>query len=205
MTPTTSTKPLKNSSEPVYDALRSQIRAFRPSCAQERADRELMLRAMEQYNDLLTRDNPVMHFTASSWIVSPARDRVLMVYHNIYRSWSWTGGHADGEPDMLTVAVKEAMEETGLRALTPVTPEAFSLEILNVAAHVKRGRHVSAHLHLNLTYLLEGDPSASLRCAPEENSSVAWFDPDLAIESSREPNMQVIYRKLNEKLRRMPC
>ena len=164
-----------------------------------------MLRALDRYDDLLTRDNPVMHLTASSWIVSPARDRVLMVYHNLYRAWSWTGGHADGEPDMLTVAVKEAMEETGLYAVKPVLRAPFSLEILNVAAHVKRGRHVSAHLHLNLTYLLEADPSAPLHCAPDENSAVAWFDPDLAVESSREPNMQVIYRKLNEKLRRLPC
>lgn len=189
----------------MYDLLRRGIEAFLPDCAQETADRALMLRAMEQYDDLLTRDNPVMHFTSSSWIVSPARDRVLMVYHNIYRSWSWTGGHADGDPDPMAVAVREAMEETGLQALTPVLPQVFSLEILNVAAHVKRGRHVSAHLHLNLTYLLEADPSAPLRCAPDENSAVAWFDPDLAVESSREPDMRVIYRKLNEKLRRTPC
>ena len=164
-----------------------------------------MLRAMERYDDLLTRDNPVMHFTASSWIVSPARDRVLMVCHELYRSWSWTGGHADGDPDLLAVAVKEAMEETGLREVRPVFPEVFSLELLSVAAHVKRGRHVSAHLHLNLTYLLEADPHAPLGSAPGETSAAAWFEPDIAVESSREPNMQVIYRKLNAKLRRTPC
>ena len=194
-----------STSEDRYGQLRRLIGAYRPGCAQEEADRALMLRAMDRYDDLLTRDDPVMHFTASSWIVSPARDRVLMVYHELYRAWSWTGGHADGDPDLRAVAVKEAMEETGLSEAKPVIPEAFSLEILSVAAHVKRGRHVSAHLHLNLTWLLEADPAAPLRSALGETSAAAWFSPELAIESSREPNMQVIYRKLNEKLRRTPC
>ena len=189
----------------MYDCLRPVLEAYRPDCPQEEADRALMLRAMERHNDLLGRENPVMHFTASSWIVSPARDRVLMVYHALYRSWSWTGGHADGEEDLRAVAVKEAMEETGLAEVRPLILEPLSLELLSVAAHVKRGRHVSAHLHLNLTYLLEADPAAPLRSAPGETIAVAWFDPDLAVESSREPNMQVIYRKLNEKLRRTPC
>ena len=85
--------------------------------------------------------------------------RGLMVYHELYRAWSWTGGHADGDPDLLAVAEKEAMEETGLPTVRPIVPELFSLELLSVAAHVKRGRHVSAHLHLNLTYLLEADLS----------------------------------------------
>ena len=98
----------------MYAGLREVIEAYRPDCAQEVSDRALMLKAMDRYDDLLGRENPVMHFTASSWIVSPARDRVLMVYHQLYRSWSWTGGHADGEEDLRAVAVKEAMEETGL-------------------------------------------------------------------------------------------
>ncbi len=189
----------------MYDRLRGILEAYRPECAQEAADRALMLRAMDRYDDLLTRDNPVMHFTASSWIVSPERDRVLMVYHELYRAWSWTGGHADGDPDLLAVAEKEAMEETGLREVRPVRPAPVSLEILSVAAHVKRGRHVSAHLHLNLTWLLEADPRAPLRGAPGETAAAAWFAPGIAVESSREPNMQVIYRKLNDNLRRTTC
>ncbi len=102
---------------------------------------------------LLTRDDPVMHFTASSWIVSPDARQVLLVWHELYRSWSWTGGHADGEEDLLSVAMREAREETGLDEIRPVIPEIFSLEILGVAGHMKHGVYLSSHLHLNATYL----------------------------------------------------
>ena len=82
--------------------------------------------------------------------------RFLMAYHNIYDSWAWTGGHADGEADFLKVAIREAMEETGITRVTPVTEDIFSLEVLTVDGHEKKGAYVSSHLHLNVTYLLEG-------------------------------------------------
>ena len=65
-----------------------------------------------------------------------------MVYHNIYRSWSWTGGHADGEADLLQVALREAAEETGIAALQPLQKEPVSLEILTVDGHEKGGNYV---------------------------------------------------------------
>lgn len=177
-----------------------KISAFSPFNAREAADRALMLRALEQYDDLLVRDNPVMHFTASGWVVAPRRNQVLMVYHNLYQSWSWAGGHADGEADLLAVALREVREETGLGQVRAVTPEIFSLEILGVQAHVRHGRPVSAHLHLNLTFLLEADPGEPLRPKPDENSAVSWIPAAQAVSRSAEPHMRVVYQKLMEKL-----
>ena len=90
------------------------IRTYVPACEQETQDARMMLRYAELFPDLLERTNETAHFTASSWIVTSDRSRVLMVYHNIYNSWSWTGGHADGQDDPLAVALKEAREETGI-------------------------------------------------------------------------------------------
>ena len=123
-----------------------------------------------------------------------------MVYHNIYNSWSWTGGHADGKPDLLATAIREAQEETGVTALHPVSNEPLSLEILTVQAHRKRGKYVAPHLHLNLTYLVEADDRQQLRIKPDENSAVRWFSPEDAIAASTEPDMQIIYRKLNSRI-----
>ena len=61
------------------------------------------------------RDNLVGHLSASAWIVNRERNRVLMVYHNLYDTWAWVGGHADGDKDLLRVALKETSEETGLK------------------------------------------------------------------------------------------
>lgn len=180
--------------------LMKEIRAYRPGCEQEEADRELILRLSDSFDDLLTRENPFAHFTASAWVVNAARDRALMLYHNIYDSWSWSGGHADGQADLLSVALREVREETGVDARA-VTGDIFSLEILPVPAHVKRGRFVSAHLHLNLTYLLEADDTQTTVSKADENSAVKWFALDEAVRASTEPDMRVVYEKLNRRLR----
>ena len=183
------------------DKLRERLTRYIPWDEQEAADRELMLHAIDALECPLTRDNGFAHLTASGWIVNPDRTRALMAWHNIYKTWAWTGGHADGEADLLAVALREAREETGIEAITPVTGEIHSLEILPVNAHVKRGKFVSAHLHLNVTYLLTADDSQPLRFKPDENSAVAWLPLDEAAENPDEPFMAVIYRKLNTKLR----
>ena len=68
-------------------------------------------------------------------------------------------------------------------------------------SHVKRGKFVSSHLHLNVTYLLEADDAQPIRPKPDENSAVRWMALDKAAENREEPFMAVVYRKLNEKLR----
>lgn len=73
-----------------------QIKIFRPWNEQEERDRTELLRRLESGEELYTRDNASAHLTASAWVVSPDRRQVLMAWHNLYNSWSWLGGHADG-------------------------------------------------------------------------------------------------------------
>ena len=152
--------------------------------------------------DAFYRSDPIAHMTASAWIVNRDRTKVLMVYHRIYDSWSWTGGHADGEKDLLAVALREAREETGLRKVRAVSEEIYSLEVLTVDGHEKRGAYVPSHLHLNVTYLLEADEDEELRVCEEENSGVKWFTLHDALRASTEPwFVERIYKKLNDKLK----
>ncbi len=180
-------------------SLEQVISSYEPGCAQEDADRRVMLSLLARGEALLTRDNLTMHFTASAWIVNPERSRVLMVYHNLYDSWAWTGGHADGEADLRAVAMREATEETGARVRL-ARPGVFSLETLTVNPHVRRGAFVPAHLHLNLTYLLEADEDAPLTVKPDENRAVGWFTPEGAVDACSEPWMRPVYEKLNARL-----
>jgi 5,10-methenyltetrahydrofolate synthetase len=182
--------------------LTEQLRRYAPYNEQETRDRALILHCLETEQAVYRRENRLAHLTASAWVVNPARTKVLMAYHNIYHSWSWLGGHADGETDLLAVARREVCEESGLAAVRPLSEEIFSLEVLTVDGHVRRGEYVSSHLHLNVTYLLEADDAAPLAVKPDENSGVAWFTPEAAVEASAEPWFREhIYPKLNEKLR----
>ena len=183
----------------IYD----DIRRFEPFNEQEARDRAGILRYLDSHPDAFSREDPVAHMTASAWVVNERRDRVLMVYHKIYDSWSWTGGHADGERDLLSVALREVTEETGVKSVRPVSDEIFSLEILTVDGHEKRGAYLSSHLHLNVTYLLEADDAEPLRICEDENKGVAWFGLDEALAASTEPwFVSRIYRKLNDKLKK---
>ena len=104
-----------------FKSLYQQISDFIPNTDQEFADKKIFISLMEKYPDtILTRKNPVAHLTGSGFIFNPHRDQCLMVFHNLYRSWSWSGGHADGCSDLLSVAIREAEEETGIKNLKPI-------------------------------------------------------------------------------------
>ena len=179
------------------------IERYIPFNDQEERDRVLILRALREEKNIFSRENEAMHMTASAWVTNETQDRVLMAYHNLYDSWSWLGGHADGECDLLSVALREVCEESGITRVRPASEEIFSLEILTVDGHEKRGRYVPSHLHLNVTYLLIADEDDVLRIKPDENSGVKWFTPKGAVEASSEPWFRTrIYTTLNEKLLR---
>ena len=178
-----------------------QIKNYRPWNEQERQDQAVILAFLEKNPDAFYRTNLLAHMTASAWVVNPQRTKALLIYHRLYDSWSWAGGHADGEEDLLAVALREVREETGVQRLHPVTEEIYSLEVLTVDGHEKHGKYVPSHLHLNLTYLLEAEENQPLRVCEEENTGVAWFALADALAASTEPwFVERIYKKLNEKL-----
>ena len=160
--------------------IREAIQNYAPWNEQEAADRALILDFLSKNPDAFFRTNLIAHMTASAWVVNPARDRVLMVYHKIYDSWSWTGGHADGDEDLAAVALREVREETGVKSARLLSADIFSLESLTVDGHEKRGVYVPSHLHLNVTYLLEADDHDPLTVCEAENSGVKWFGLDEA-------------------------
>ena len=186
---------------------------------------------------------------ADRHVVNPEKTQTIMVFHNIYNSWSWIGGHADGCSDLAAIALRELREETGVEharivspwecvdrssrrlnadqkakasaneisnetasankipnevvnatAPSPTSP-LFSLEVLTVDGHEKNSRYISSHLHLNVTYLVEVDPSEALRIKPDENSGVKWVSLDQVLNMSDEPWIRErIYAKLLAKL-----
>lgn len=178
------------------------IEKFIPYNEQEEKDKEEILRRLKNNEKLLTRDNKSAHLTASAWILNQDHNKVLMAYHNLYDSWAWLGGHADGESNLLKVCIKEVKEESHIKDIKVLTRDIFSLEILTVDGHIKKGEYVSSHLHLNVTYLLEANDQQTLSIKEDENSNIGWFLLDDALKASSEPwFVDNIYSKLNEKVK----
>lgn len=182
--------------------LREKIEKYIPYNEQEEKDKQTILNYMDLFDDVLTRNNEFGHFTASSWVVNKERTKVLMIYHNIYKSWAWTGGHADGESDLLSTAIRELKEETSVENVKVVKDDIFSLEIICVNGHVKRGKYVSSHVHLNVTYLLEVNENEMLKIKEDENSGVRWINiEDLEKNVTEKWVMENVYAKLVNKLK----
>ena len=177
------------------------IRAYVPQDAQEAADQAMILDYIARFPDILSRNNPIAHISSSGFVVNAGASKVLMAHHNIFRVWAWTGGHADGETDLLSVALREAREETGAVHILPLSTEIASVDILPVWGHVKRGKYVCAHQHLNVSYLLTADEGDPLQNREGENTQVAGLDAERMLEITNEWQMDYVYTKLLDRAR----
>lgn len=185
------------------DDLKNNIEKFKPFNEQEEVEKRIMLKYINDFDDVLTRKNEYGHFTSSAFILNKERTKMLMIYHKIYNSWAWTGGHSDGDSDLLYVAMKEAKEETGITSVKPIKDDIYSLEIITVNGHEKRGKYVGSHVHLNTTFLLEADENESIRIKEDENSGVKWVPIDEITKVSSEPWIcKRVYQKIIDKMRK---
>lgn len=178
------------------------IRAYEPVNEQEAAEKRVILKYIEDYpHNILLRENEMGHMTSSGFILNKSLDKTLMVHHNIYKTWAWTGGHADGDDDLLYVAMKEAKEETGVKNIEPLMPEIASIDILPVWGHIKKGAYVPTHMHLSAAYILIADEEEELHINEAENSDVRWIPVDEIEKYSSEPQIIEVYKKLIKRAR----
>jgi len=181
--------------------IRKLIENYQPSNAQEEKDRQTILKWIDTFDDVLTRDNEFAHFASSAFIVNKTRDKALMIHHNIFDSWAWTGGHVDGETDFLAVALREATEETGIKNVRPLTGKIDLLNIDPIPGHFKNGQWVSSHVHLSVGYLCEGDDAEILTIQEDENSANKWMDLDEIVSKAKDFHLGSTYVKAITKIK----
>jgi len=176
------------------------IMAYKPINEQEEAEKRVILQYINEYpHNILLRENEFGHMTSSGFIMNEDLSKVLMIHHNIYNTWAWTGGHADGDEDLLYVAIKEAKEETGVTSIKPLMEDIASIDILPVWGHVKKGKYVATHMHLSVAYILIADENQELKVNEDETSGVKWIKIEEIEQYSSEKDIIPIYYKLIEK------
>lgn len=179
----------------------TEIQSFQPYTEQEASAQKELLSLIEQYGKkMLDRDCEAGHITCSGFILSPDLQETLMAYHLIYQSVGWTGGHADGDADLLGVAIREAKEETSVIQIYPMTRKILSVDILPVPAHEKHGKPVPEHLHYNITYGLIAPKNQIIADKPDENKNVRWLSIQEIRTQCTEAQMIPVYEKI---IRRM--
>ncbi len=169
---------------------------YRTPFLEEAAMVERTRRFVEAHEDCFDRKLWPGHVSASAWVVSPARDRVLMLHHKKLDMWLQPGGHADGDPDVLNVVLKETSEETGLppEELRLVDDEIFDVDVHTVHASAFDPRH----LHFDIRFLVEADDRHAVP-GNDESHEVRWIPLDQVLRLN---NLRSIYRMV-QKTRRL--
>ena len=180
-------------------SLKGEIKKYIPFDEQEKNDKEYFLKFIDTFDDVLTRDNVFGHFSSSAFVVNKDRNKMVVVYHIINDGWIYPGGHADGESDLLSVAIREVEEETGLK--TKVLDNGiYAIQANSVQPHIKNGKFVSAHTHFDVIYLLEADENIPLVYREDESKGVKWISFKDAAGDDIVPFIRPIHKKLIKKL-----
>ena len=109
------------------------------------------------------------HLTGSAWVIDRSRTKTLLLHHGKLNRWLQPGGHADGDFELASVALRETQEESGLTCLRLVERGIFDLDTHEIPA---RGSE-PAHLHFDVRYLIEGDINEPLVLS-DESYAVDW-------------------------------
>ena len=179
--------------------LKQQIENYIPFNEQEKRDKDYFIKWLNTFKDCLTRENEFGHFSSSAFVVNKEKNKMLVVYHNIFGAWIYPGGHADGEEDLLSVAIREVKEETGLKA-KPLDTSIFGIQSLAIDGHVKKGMYVPAHVHLDVVYLLEGNDQENVFMKEDENKGVQWINFEEAVGNDMCDFIRPVHERLIKKL-----
>ncbi len=180
--------------------LRYQIENYVPFDETEEKIKEYLLDWIDTFNDVLTRKNEFGHFASSAFVVNKDRTKMLVVYHNIYDAWIFPGGHADGEEDLLSVAVREVEEETGLKTKI-LDKSIFAISASPIIGHMKKEKYVPAHTHLDVVYLLEADDKQPLVFREDESKGVKWITLEEVVGDNIVDFIKPVHKRLIEKLK----
>ena len=150
-----------------------------------------MLKFLDEETGYFLRNNYNGHFTGSAWIISPDKSYILMTHHKKLGKWIQLGGHADGESDLLKVALREATEESGIQQFKVLSEEIFDLDIHGIP----QNNSELGHLHYDVRFLIEADPTGEAVIISDESHDVTWIPLADVVKLNPEVSIQRMIKK----------
>jgi len=135
----------------IRDSLLGKLYKYFPVNPQEITFKQEMLSFIMQYPNCFERSLEIGHITASAWVLNKEKTKALLMHHSKLNKWFQVGGHCDGNPDVLSVAIKEAQEESGIKNIIPISFEIFDIDIHLIPENKKE----KAHYHYDIRFLLQ--------------------------------------------------
>ncbi len=142
------------------------------------------------HKDCFERSHAEGHVTGSAWLLDPSGTRVLLTHHKKLNKWIQLGGHADGNPNILQVASREAHEESGLADIIPLSEQIYDVDVHWIPERPGE----SGHYHYDIRFILQAKSSDSFRVS-DESHDLAWIHQDDMKGLELEESIMRMYRK----------
>lgn len=147
------------------------LQQYMQRCPARAAEAARILQFVASTPDCFCRTHAAGHITGSAWLLNPAGDKALLTLHRNLKRWMQTGGHADGDPDVLRTALREAEEESGISGIRPLSADIMDVDIHRIPANPRKGE--GEHLHYDIRYLLQAPHEHYV--ISEESDDLAWW------------------------------
>lgn len=170
--------------------LLSKLRHYRDRFPSEQDVADRLIGFVESHPDCFERSLEVGHITGSAWLVNKAGTHVLLTHHRKLNAWLQLGGHADGNTDILDAALQEALEESGIRELEPVSTDVFDIDIHLIPARKNEPEHY--HHDIRFAFRCTGSEAYTVS---NESHDLAWVETERLEEYSTEESMLRMARK----------
>ena len=179
------------------NSLLQSLENYQPSTQEETLFKEQMIDFVQANPACFERSLLIGHITGSAWIVDKSRQFTLLTHHRKLDKWFQPGGHCDGDSDVLNVAMKEALEETGLSDIQTISSNIFDIDIHEIPER----KGVPKHLHYDVRYLLEADTNEPLIIS-SESSDLAWVELTNVVKlNNSESIMRMVFKTTDQEMK----
>jgi 8-oxo-dGTP pyrophosphatase MutT (NUDIX family) len=163
---------------------------YLPQNDSEKKFKIAMLHFINTTSQCFQRSHLSGHITASGWLLNKSGDKVLLLHHKKLNEWYQLGGHADGDSDLLAVAIKETQEESGIKNIIAIDRAIFDIDIHIIPEY----KNISEHIHYDVRFLLQVN-SDEKPIQNKESLQLNWFSKDFTLFPNKKPSMKRMFDK----------